>query len=543
MDNSKLKKGLGSMKKLKFINYLKAKKPKKTLSKQMTTNTNDLFETKAQNSQTRFNLKLKHRSFLYLKNKWNFDENKEVINNINIKLYGLVLKKKPENLTRSCRLAIEEHKLYHSNLNPNIKDVLSKKSVRDKMSYLFRIYQFAIFRATLSSYKVFKIVNKHFNFYTVLRNDYIEDLLRQKSEDEILKIDFNLKNLKMLSKTKIIKDVSPKELIANRVLLSMEQIGFYKFEPTSFESAYEYKEVIKGLYMFDVSEIRRGRAHRESIEDIKHILDGFVLIDESKSQQRKRKKKAKGSEDGKSKRKMSKQIVLNRQSSKLSNKFVIPFPNKLESPKRSVDKIATSKRTSIRRGSKEGLKRKKSSQLRRNTSSILDLKVSNKVPKNYKLKNKKPSKILNDMIKKKKRNTSSLMKSKNYQDAMLGTLNSRGSPRNIQNSQLSSQKAKLRKSSIKKNLEKARKKIKNMVNGDKDYFSSLKRKLSFNDIEESNNDKKQLLDKIEERLLQKTSKNFHLKKINLKTNKILTSTLKGNKENNSKKQKLLTERK
>ena len=531
------------MKKLKFINYLNSNKPKKLLFNQLTTNTNELFETKAQTSQTRFNLKLKRRSFLYLRNKWSFDENKETIKKINTKLYRLVMSRKSENLLRSCSLAIEEHKSLYSNLNQHVKDTFDKKAVNEKMSYLFRIYQFAIFRATLSSFRVFKIVNRHFNFYTVLRNDYIEDLLQRKSEEEILKIEFNLKSLRMLSKTKIVKDITPKELISNRMLVSLAELGYYDFQQASFVVEYEYGKLIRGLHMFDQSIIKRGRAFRESIGDIKQVINELSEFERSKSKMKKRKKHLKTSGEAKVKRKMSKQIVLNRQSSRFSNKIIIPVPQDFRSPRGSKEKIAQTKRISIRRSSKEGLKKRKSSQFRRNTSSVLDLNTPNKVPKSYKLKNKKSSKILNDMIKKKKRNASSLMKSKNYQDAMLGTLNTRGSPKNTQQSQLSSQKLKSRKKSIKRSMDKLKKNIRNMVNGDKNYYSSSKKKRSFNEIEVGNSDKKNLLDKIEERLLQKTSKNFHLKKINLKTDKILSSTLRGNKENNSKKLKQLTERK
>lgn len=104
------------------------------------------------------------------------------------------------------------------NSNENFKTYFKKTKFMQKMRHLFKIYQFAIFRQTSVCFDFWRVLERYFSFKSCIRNEYIKTLLSEKTEEEILKMKFDINALNLLSKKQIVFEVLDFTKIPNGVL-------------------------------------------------------------------------------------------------------------------------------------------------------------------------------------------------------------------------------------------------------------------------------------------------------------------------------------
>jgi hypothetical protein len=107
------------------------------------------------------------------------------------------------------------------NSNANVRINFRKQKYEHKMVELYKIYQFTLFRPTTICSKIRNILDKLFAFKSALRNDYIQNLLKDKSEGEILNIKFDLSMIVKNLKREIVYEQADLAKIKNSLLAGL----------------------------------------------------------------------------------------------------------------------------------------------------------------------------------------------------------------------------------------------------------------------------------------------------------------------------------
>lgn len=111
-----------------------------------------------------------------------------------------------------------------------IRETFSHDEIPNKIRYLWKIYQFCIYRPTLRAFKIRVVMNKRFAFYTMLRNEYVDNLMKRYTVDEVMRIGCAINKLKMLSPIETVIE-NPKSLwFGTSILGNLHNIGFITLE-------------------------------------------------------------------------------------------------------------------------------------------------------------------------------------------------------------------------------------------------------------------------------------------------------------------------